>query len=107
MNNFLKKIWRNVVPEKLRGKLSYIRNLINLKYIIFNPTYAEDGLISEHVTTFWSDENFMRSYAKGKESGALDKHPGEIYFRAYIACWAAKQAQNLEGDFVECGVGYG
>ena len=56
---------------------------------------------------FLDDPKFIRAYAQGKATGALDNHPGDIRFRAYIACWAATQAMTLDGDFVECGVGQG
>ena len=75
--------------------------------IIQSPTYADDGLISQHVTEFLTNKKFMDSYELGVKTGALNKHPGDIHFRAYIACWAAKYASALEGDFVECGVGKG
>jgi hypothetical protein len=40
-------------------------------------------------------------------NGALLSSPGDIHFRAYVACWAANYALKLDGDFVECGVGKG
>lgn len=30
-----------------------------------------------------------------------------IEWKAYVCCWAARQALLIEGDFVECGVNYG
>lgn len=30
-----------------------------------------------------------------------------IEWKAYVCCWAARQALLLDGDFVECGVNYG
>ena len=75
--------------------------------IILNPTYADDGLISQHLVGFMEDKLFINAYQYGKATGALKNHPGDIHFRAYIACWAAKHAMGLNGDFVECGVGMG
>jgi hypothetical protein len=75
--------------------------------MIAKPTYADDGLISQHITAFIDDAKFMDAYALGRATGALAGHPGDIHFRAYVACWAAKYALSLEGDFVECGVGHG
>ena len=75
--------------------------------IIPNPTLAEDGIISQHLVEFLEDPKFFRAYAQGKATGALNAHPGDIRYRAYIACWAAAHAMSLDGDFVECGVGHG
>lgn len=75
--------------------------------ILMNRTYADDGLITEHVTELLTDPKFMESYQLGAKTGALSQHPGEIHFRAYISCWAAKYASALKGGFVECGVGKG
>lgn len=72
-----------------------------------NPSYADDGLITEHLTEFLEDPKFIESYQLGEKTGALSQHPGDIHFRAYVACWAAKHASMLKGDFVECGVGKG
>jgi O-methyltransferase len=75
--------------------------------MIAEPTYADDGLISQHVVDFMSDTKFIEAYKLGRATGALDRHPGDIHFRAYVSCWAAKYALKLDGDFVECGVGKG
>ena len=110
--------------------------------IIQNPTYADDGLISQHVADFMNNSKFIEAYGLGRKTGALNQHPGDIHFRAYtanrhnftfliphpnppplgegvyekrrlcqfavyVACWAAKYALALDGDFVECGVGKG
>ena len=53
------------------------------------------------------DALFVESYNIGKKTGALRNHPGELYWRAYVACWAASKAKTLDGDFIECGVNLG
>lgn len=71
--------------------------------MILAPTYAEDGLISQHVVEFMSDPRFTEAYEWASRGLPTDTvHPR---FRAYTACWAAEQALGLDGDFVECGVG--
>ncbi|HZL30489.1 MAG TPA: TylF/MycF/NovP-related O-methyltransferase [Pseudolabrys sp.] len=72
-----------------------------------DPSYSEDGLVTFHLAEFMKDPKFMKAYAAGKRTGALRKHPGDIHWRAYVACWAASRAKHLAGDFVECGVGRG
>ena len=106
MIRFLKRIYQ-LVPLGLRAKIFSHRLVFQGLPIIANPTIAEDGLISQHLVEFLDDPKFVSSYSLGRRTGALDSHPGEIRFRAYIACWAATQAMNLDGDFVECGVGKG
>ena len=68
-------------------------------------TLAEDGLVSWHNSDFVRDERFRRAYEFGKATGSW--HGADIHWRAYIVCWAASRAANLEGDFVECGVNKG
>ena len=67
--------------------------------------YNEDGLATIHNCDFMQDERFMKAYQIGKMTGSWG--PYDIYWRAYVACWAATQAARLEGDFVECGVNRG
>lgn len=104
INNFMKKIWR-LLPAKFRGKVLRVRVALTDAPMIHNPTYADDGLISQHIVDFMEDSKFLQAYKLGKSTGALENHPGDIHFRAYVACWAAKHASRLSGDFVECGVG--
>jgi O-methyltransferase len=110
INPYLKSllwIWR-LTPEKFRRRLARVRLAFKDEFpLITNPTYADDGLISQHITDFMNDSKFIQSYDLGKATGALIQHPGDIHFRAYIACWAAKYAINLDGNFVECGAGKG
>ena len=68
-------------------------------------TYCEDGLATEHNCDFMNDGHFLKSYQAGKNTGSWGQ--SEIHWRAYIACWAAKKAASLDGDFVECGVNRG
>jgi O-methyltransferase len=102
----LKLAW-HLVPVKFREKFFLIRLVVKGLPVIPNPTFAEDGLISSHLVQFIEDPKFVSAYKSGKETGALAHHPGDIRFRAYIACWAGSHAMKLEGDFVECGVGKG
>ena len=100
-------LWR-LAPPAFRGRMAGVRLALRDDFpMIAKPTYADDGLISQHITGFFDDSKFMDAYALGRATKALEGHPGDIHFRAYVACWAAKYALSLEGDFVECGVGKG
>lgn len=103
---FFQSIWK-LLPVRVRSTVFKIRYAISNKYIIYKPTYSDDGLITDHIVDFMKEQRFRSAYENGKSTGALRFHPGEIHFRTYIACWAAEHALNLEGDFVECGVGKG
>jgi O-methyltransferase len=103
--DFLKKFWRAITSAEVRNRIARVRYAISDRPMILNPTYADDGLISSHVTTFLVNNKFLKSYEVGKLGGSLVNHPGDIHFRAYIICWAARYAVKLRGDFVECGVG--
>lgn len=103
----LKWFWR-LTPSDFRRRMARVRLALKNDFpMIAAPTYADDGLISQHITGFKDDEKFMHAYALGSATGALVHHPGDIHFRAYVACWAAKYALRLEGDFIKCGVGKG
>jgi len=103
----LRWFWR-LTPSTFRSRIARVRLALRDDFpMIAKPTYADDGLISQHITAFVDDTKFMDAYALGRATGALAGHPGDIHFRAYVACWAAKYALSLEGDFVECGVGKG
>lgn len=105
MKKLLKAAWRTATTSKFRAKVARVRIALSEAPMIALPSYADDGLISAHVTEF--PAKFHNSYALGRSTGALDSHPGDIEFRAYVCCWAAEYASRLEGDFVECGVGKG
>lgn len=55
------------------------------------------------------EPRFVEAYQEARRLDA-DGWGGEtfdILWRAHIACWAAKHALTIEGDFVECGVNTG
>lgn len=107
LTRLLKRFWR-LTPLEFRRRLARVRMALDDDYpMIAKPSYADDGLISQHIVSFMSDPKFLQAYKLGRATGALNSHPGDIHFRAYISCWAAKYAMKLDGDFVECGVGKG
>ena len=68
--------------------------------LTFAATYREDGLVTTHNCDFTKDPAFVEAYASGEQQQTMDG----IRWRAHTALWAAFHAQQLEGDFVECGV---
>jgi hypothetical protein len=69
------------------------------------PAYFEDGLCSLHDHSFASDPRFERAYRRGIQASNGVDH--QVRWRTHIFLWAASQAVNLPGDFVECGVNTG
>ena len=68
-------------------------------------TWSGDGMATMHNTDFLRDEKFERAYQKGLATKSWGS--SQPRFRVYTACWAALQARNVPGDYVECGVNRG
>lgn len=68
-------------------------------------TYNQDGLASRHNVDFIQDPEFKPAYAAGKATGSWGNR--DVHWRIYTACWAARQALSVDGDFVEFGVNRG
>lgn len=86
---------KRFLPRELATNISIFRN----------RTYIEDGLITTHVADFCNDARFMRAYQIARATGSWNS--SDLRWRVYTACWAAKHASVLPGDFVECGVNRG
>jgi O-methyltransferase len=86
---------KRLLPRDLATNISIFRN----------RTYIEDGLMTTHIADFCSDARFMRAYQIARETGSWNG--SDLRWRVYTACWAAKRASILPGDFVECGVNRG
>jgi hypothetical protein len=83
---------RRILPQSVYSVLK----------ILLWSTYRTDGLMTFHVCHFMNDPKFREAYAHGHAVGSWDYEP--IQWRAYVCCWAAARARDIEGDFVECGV---
>jgi O-methyltransferase len=89
-------------------KYSRSENETDIRYglrMLLENTYNQDGLLTIHTTDHLKEKLFAESYQLGKATQSWGN--SDPQYRAYIACWAARQAVNLEGDFVECGVNRG
>lgn len=102
----VKGIYRSVVPKSIRKAVAVYRNFRSAG-VLLSPKYNDDGLVTNHVPTFRSDEKFKQAYKRGSDTGALEGLGFNIEWRAHVACFAAWHALRVEGDFVECGVGRG
>jgi Macrocin-O-methyltransferase (TylF) len=68
------------------------------------PTYDRDGLLTIHNADFMSEPRFQQAYQRGIKAAGGDY---DWQWRVHVGLWAARQAQSLPGDFVECGVNCG
>src|SRR3546814_1509438 len=69
--------------------------------------FRADGLgVKGKNLAFLSERRFTDAWEKAQQMNveAWNNVVPDIRWRAHTCCWAATQAMNLEGDFVECGV---
>jgi len=93
IKNFIKKL-----PEKLKLLVFVLTSKL---------TYSQDCLYTTINADFMHDMHFLESYNLGRKLMPTSWGDYQFHWRAYVLCWAANQAKNLEGDFVECGVNTG
>jgi hypothetical protein len=91
---------------KLRHLIKRIPGARWLHYnsrLLLAPTFSEDGLRTIHRADFTRDRQFQSAW-----HAAERRQPGtHMRWRMHVTQWAAWQALQLPGDFVECGVNRG
>jgi O-methyltransferase len=78
--------------------------------LVENPTFAGDGFASSHHISFKDDSRFVGPFVGAFEqvpTDHMERCKRDIMWRAHICTWGARQASQIEGDFVELGVWYG
>jgi hypothetical protein len=73
-----------------------------------NKKYCGDLICTDANTDFMKKDNFISSYEEVKKTdtrGYLGDY--DIRWRIHTILWAASTVKNLEGDFVDCGGGFG
>ncbi len=106
MKRFFRHLILALLPPNLRKKWRF--RFAPEEYVIIPKSeflYAEDNVYTSNSPTFLEDENFVRAYRLGEQTGSWGT--SVVRWRAYVACWAGRQAAKLPGDFVECGVNRG
>lgn len=98
----IKTLIKKTIPAKLLPKAKSLLFILKSR-----PTYAQDCLYTTVNADFMKDKRFMDAYKKGRDLMLGSWGDYQFHWRAYVACWAAEHAKNLEGDFVECGVNTG
>ena len=100
----MRKWLKSNLPKPVRMFYYYIR-VVRLLVVTFVPKYNHDELITSHSSDFKDDDDFYKAYSNAVKLGLHVKE--DIYWRAHVCCWAGSIANNLDGDFVECGVNKG
>ena len=87
-----------IPPEKIPD----FRQAMDILATVYPASiYGNDMLITiGRNLSFRSDEWFMNSF----NSSAHSDQQKSLLWRLHVLTWAAKNALNLDGDFVECGV---
>jgi O-methyltransferase len=80
---------------------------LNKKYVLLRKdrlTYYHDLLYTYHNADFLKDPKFQEAYALSKSQDPEELLKDyDIEWRIHVLCWAAQQASNLEGDFIDFG----
>ena len=71
------------------------------------PAHDGDGMAIWGRSVPFADPAFANAYIATTQFTTDRLRRMDIRWRAYVCCWAAKQALAVEGDFVECGVNTG
>ena len=109
MKNLIKEVVKKVLPSRWREIIQMVRNYDDYHILPKSQLkYAEDLLYTYNSPEFMNDSLFIESYNLGKNTdGGLLLKDYDIHWRIHVLCWAASNAKNLEGDFVDCGVSTG
>ncbi len=102
----IRKTLKKYVPQSVTKGLIRTVSRLNgngLPRLIYGKaTYNADGLVTIHNADFIREPRFAAAYAAGEATQSWVD--GDVFWRAYVLCWAANRAASLPGDFVECGV---
>jgi hypothetical protein len=96
-------------PQNLWRRMAKLIKTIRSYQFIEGPlTYNQDGLATRHNCDFMADPLFAEAYRLGAATYQNSRLAYvKIHWRIHVLCWAASNAKNLDGDFVECGVNRG
>ena len=87
-----------IPPERVQD---FRQALDTLGSVYPGQSYCNDMLITFcRNLSFHSDERLMQSY----NSSAQNDQEKSLLWRLHVLTWAAHNALNVDGDFVECGV---
>jgi O-methyltransferase len=94
----------NIMRTIVNALPGWLSNILFMAYRVRNA-YFRDGLFTVHSSEFLLEPRFAAAY-KASKLADPDSHWDQAW-RTYVCCWAADQAKQLDGDFIECGVNTG
>jgi hypothetical protein len=97
------------MPRMAQPVALVVRNLLRKPGKQQIPSPADyhhhfDGMATRHNDGFRQDARFRKAYERGVSAAGWDYG---IPYRIHQALWCSRQAQKVEGDFVELGTGRG
>jgi hypothetical protein len=80
-----------------------------VRAVVSLANFQGDGFITRNYVGGFNNKKLDLAWDKSLEDLPEDikKWVSQIKYRSHICTWAAKQVQNIPGDFVELGVFYG
>jgi hypothetical protein len=105
----IRRVSRLLIVVKY-GIIEFLTGVPNKMITQGEATYFGDGFATKHFSEFLNEDGFANAYKDAFnliDDPAIDPKKTDIRYRAHICTWAANQAINLDGDFVEFGTWYG
>jgi Macrocin-O-methyltransferase (TylF) len=94
------------MPKLARPLALLVRNLLRKTEIdkLENYHHRFDGIATRHNDGFRNDPRFRKAYDRAVSASGWDYG---VPYRVHQALWCSRQAQKVDGDFVELGTGRG
>jgi len=94
------------VPKIAQPLALFFRNLLRKKRIdtLENYHHRLDGIATRHNDGFRYDTRFRKAYDRAVAASGWDYG---VPYRVHQVLWCSRQAQKVDGDFVELGTGRG
>jgi Macrocin-O-methyltransferase (TylF) len=93
------------IPQVVQPAALLLRNLKNwIRPRLETDHHRADGMATHHNVEFMREQRFQKAYTRAVEASGWDYG---IPFRVHQALWCSRQAQKVNGDFVELGTGRG
>ena len=82
----IKSLW-HLLPTKFRTKVRFV---LSGGAVLLDPTYADDGLISQHITSFMTDKNFIESLPNNDQNMNLHQWSNQLWIILMFRFWEVK-----------------
>jgi len=106
---FFRPLRISLIPlEEFFGSIKKLRDS-RVCNILAKSTYVGDGFITRNYSGGFINAKLERAWNSSYENMPIEirEWNRDIKYRAHLLTWAANQAKEIPGDFVELGVFYG